>query len=204
EHRTDQGGHLIAGARPLRSHRLQRRLRPDEFKFSLYRRFLERPDELRHRGQRRLAVLSRRILQRPLLGSRPRLLRKFLRRQRPGRRRQLLPVYRADVTPDLSAKAHEFMRYALLAAMSLLPAVVAAQPTNNGSGPKKRDAVYAFYAAKPGYPYIARINHMEGSGVFLVDIRANGRVQSVEMVQSTGHPELDSRQSPLFRSGGFR
>lgn len=56
------------------------------------------------------------------------------------------------------------MRDALLSAMSLLPAVVVAQPTNNGSGPKKRDAVYAIYAAKPDYPYIALINHMEGSG----------------------------------------
>jgi TonB family protein len=96
------------------------------------------------------------------------------------------------------------MRYALLAAMSLLPAVVAAQPTNNGSGPKKRDAVYAFYAAKPDYPYIARINHMEGSGVFLVDIRADGRVQSVETVQSTGHPELDRSTITAFQKWRFQ
>ena len=33
--------------------------------FHYHRRFLERPDQLPHRGQRRLALLSRRILQGP-------------------------------------------------------------------------------------------------------------------------------------------
>src|SRR6266568_3658019 len=167
EYRTDQGGHSIAGARPLRSHRLQRRLRAVEPEFSLRRRLLERPDELHHRGLRHLAIPSRRILQRPALGPRPRLLRKFLRRQRPGRCRQLLSVHRADVTLISKPKRIDFMRNALPAAMSLLPAVIAAQSTNNRSGPKKLAAVYATYAAKPDYPYFARVHHMKGSGVFL-------------------------------------
>jgi hypothetical protein len=49
------------------------------------------------RSKRRVAILSRRLLQGALLGSRPRLLRKFLCRKRPRRCRQLLSVHRTDL-----------------------------------------------------------------------------------------------------------
>ena len=51
----------------------------------------------RHRRERRLAILSRRLLQGALLGSRPGLLRKLFCRKRPRRRRQLVSVHRADI-----------------------------------------------------------------------------------------------------------
>ena len=56
----------------------------------------------------------------------------------------------------------------------------------------------------PDYPYIARVHHMEGSGVFLVHSRADGRVRLVETVQSTGHPELDKSTITAFQKWRFQ
>src|SRR6266704_4243747 len=91
------GGDTPAGTRPLRSRRVRRSLRAHTLELPLHRRLLERSYQLSHRRKRCVAILSRRLLQRPVLGPRPRLLRKLLRRKGPRRRRQLLSVHRADV-----------------------------------------------------------------------------------------------------------
>src|SRR5947208_4366192 len=82
------------------------RLCPPLSQLPLSGRFLERPYQLRYCRQRRLAFLSRRILQGRLLGAGPRLLRELLHRSRPRRRRQLLPSHRANVRSIRSERRH--------------------------------------------------------------------------------------------------
>jgi TonB family protein len=96
------------------------------------------------------------------------------------------------------------MRNALVAALIVMAVAVSARSSNNSGGSTKLAAVYATYAAKPDYPYIARVHHMEGNGVFLVHIRADGRVRLVETVQSTGYPELDKSTITAFQKWRFQ
>jgi TonB family protein len=65
-------------------------------------------------------------------------------------------------------------------------------------------AAYAVYEPKPIYPYMLRSRHVEGAGAFLVHIRSNGSVQSVETLISTGHPELDDCARAAFLKWRFR
>ena len=67
-----------------------------------------------------------------------------------------------------------------------------------------KGVVYATHAVKPNYPYFARSRHMVGTGVFLIHIRADGTVQSVKTMQSTGHPELDDSARSAFLQWRFR
>jgi TonB family protein len=96
------------------------------------------------------------------------------------------------------------MRNAILATLSFITAVATAHSTSNSSGSAKEAAVYATYTAKPDYPYMARVHHMEGSGVFLGHIRADGSVRLVETVQTTGHVELDNSTIAAFQKWRFR
>ncbi len=64
--------------------------------------------------------------------------------------------------------------------------------------------VYAIFAVHPDYTSFARTHGMEGSGVFQLHIRAEGTVSSVEMVQSTGHPELDQSAAVAFSKWRFQ
>lgn len=49
----------------------------------------------------------------------------------------------------------------------------------------------AIYAPEPIYPYRARIQRLEGRGVFGLLLRRNGTVSGVAVLRSTGVEELD-------------
>jgi TonB family protein len=72
------------------------------------------------------------------------------------------------------------------------------------TGSPRGAVVYATYAAKPDYPYLARVHHAEGSGVFAVHITAEGKVSAVDAVQSTGNAPLDNSAITSFRKWRFR
>jgi TonB family protein len=72
------------------------------------------------------------------------------------------------------------------------------------TGAPRGATVYATYAAKPDYPYVARVHHIEGSGVFTVHIGPDGKVQNVDTTQSTGNKDLDLACWTALRKWRFR
>src|SRR6266496_2053603 len=88
--------------------------------------------------------------------------------------------------------------------MSLLPAVSRRSQQTTGAARKRSLRCMPAMQQNPDYPYIARVHQMEGSGVFLVHSRADGRVRLVETVQSTGHPELDKSTITAFQKWRFQ
>jgi protein TonB len=49
----------------------------------------------------------------------------------------------------------------------------------------------AIYAPEPIYPYKARLQRLEGRGLFALLLRPNGTVSGVAVLRSTGFKELD-------------
>lgn len=49
----------------------------------------------------------------------------------------------------------------------------------------------AIYAPEPIYPYKARLQRLEGRGLFALLLRPNGTVSGVAVLRSTGAKELD-------------
>src|SRR5260370_6943705 len=49
---------------------------------------------------------------------------------------------------------------------------------------------YALYCPKPEYPIDLHERRIGGSGTFLLPLRRDGTVESVETLLSTGHPQL--------------
>jgi TonB family protein len=72
------------------------------------------------------------------------------------------------------------------------------------AAPSSQPAIYAPFAPPPDYPYMARLHHIEGSGVFLVHIRPDGKVSSVDVAQSSGSKVLDSAALMALRKWRFR
>jgi TonB family protein len=67
-----------------------------------------------------------------------------------------------------------------------------------------RDAI-AIYKPALDYPAIARLRHVTGSGVAIVEIDAKtGTVIGARMNPSTGHPDLDSAALNSFRKWRFK
>ena len=62
----------------------------------------------------------------------------------------------------------------------------------------------AIYAPKPDYTLAARARRLQGEGIFLLQLRADGTVKSVEVFKSTGHSELDESVVIAFRRWRFR
>jgi len=62
---------------------------------------------------------------------------------------------------------------------------------------------YAVFAPPPKYPGEAKARHFPGSGLFALHIRANGRVERVDTIQSIGHPILDDAATTAFRQWRF-
>lgn len=56
------------------------------------------------------------------------------------------------------------------------------------AAPRKEDLIYA---PRPEYPYQARLHFTQGRGSFILHVRPNGTVASVEIEGSTGAPLLD-------------
>src|SRR5881275_2078244 len=65
---------------------------------------------------------------------------------------------------------------------------IAASGNSQASEPREKKAIYA---PSPEYPLGARQRHWTGAGVFLCNLRPDGIVSSVKILQSTGHEILD-------------
>jgi TonB family protein len=63
---------------------------------------------------------------------------------------------------------------------------------------------YAISFPKPQYPYDLRSRRIGGKGVFLLHIRRDGTVESVETLISAGHIELDDVTENAFIKWRFR
>ena len=59
------------------------------------------------------------------------------------------------------------------------------------------------YAPLPQYPPLALARHAEGSGMFLLHLRSDGIVERVDIVQSTGHRDLDEACLTVYRQWRF-
>src|SRR5437588_12996566 len=63
---------------------------------------------------------------------------------------------------------------------------------------------YALYCLKPEYPINLRGRRIGGSGKFLLRLRRDGTVESVETLTSTRHTELDNIAKSAFIKWRFR
>ena len=61
----------------------------------------------------------------------------------------------------------------------------------NSQPSEPREKHKAIYAPPPEYPLGARQRHWTGKGLFLCNLRPDGTVSSVKILQSTGHEILD-------------
>src|SRR5437763_11281367 len=75
----------------------------------------------------------------------------------------------------------------VIALVILLTTLVSA----NSQASELRDKHRTIYAPPPEYPLSARQRHWTGAGVFLCNLRPDGTVSSVNILQSTGHEILD-------------
>jgi TonB family protein len=63
---------------------------------------------------------------------------------------------------------------------------------------------FTTYAPFPDYPRSARARHLQGSGMYLLHLRRDGTVERVDVVQSTGHGELDKACISAYKHWRFR
>src|SRR5438874_4241994 len=63
---------------------------------------------------------------------------------------------------------------------------------------------YALYCPKPEYPINLRERRVGGSGTFLLHLRRDGTVESVETLTSTRHAKLDTIAKSAFIKWRFR
>jgi TonB family protein len=85
-----------------------------------------------------------------------------------------------------------------------LSALASARAQSVTTGAPRGGVVYATYVIKPEYPVLAKVRHMQGSGVFQLHIRADGTVSAVDPIQSTGYFELDEVSMGAFSKWRFR
>jgi TonB family protein len=81
-------------------------------------------------------------------------------------------------------------------ALVILPQAVECEIAVKGSGP-------VLIKVLPDYPYAARDKHLEGSGLYRLNIKPDGTVSSVTVVKSTGHVILDQAAIHAFRQWRF-
>jgi TonB family protein len=62
----------------------------------------------------------------------------------------------------------------------------------------------AVYAPAPEYPITARRHGWTGSGIFVCNLRPDGTVASVDVLQGTGHDILDQAGIATFRRWRFQ
>ena len=63
---------------------------------------------------------------------------------------------------------------------------------------------FTTFAPLPGYPPGAEARHLEGNGMFLLHVRSDGSVSRVDIVQSTGHRQLDEVCISVYGLWRFR
>jgi TonB family protein len=100
------------------------------------------------------------------------------------------------------------MRYVTFAvAFLLLVEVSTAQKPGEGivvTDGKGNVIAHAISFQKPDYPRSARAARIEGKGNFLLRLRRDGTVSSVETVTTTGHVELDTAAKNAFIKWRFK
>jgi TonB family protein len=101
------------------------------------------------------------------------------------------------------------MRHALLVILVVASITTASgRPSNYfyrvsaAGAPLKEEP--ALYAKRPEYPVQARRQHLTGSGLFALHIRADGSIARVEVLKSIGHAILDQAAVAAFREWRFR
>jgi len=82
--------------------------------------------------------------------------------------------------------------------------LLSAAARGNSQTDAKKAKHYALYAPRPQYPLEARKHHWTGSGLFVCNIRSNGTVASVDVLQSTGYQMLDQAAITAFRQWRFQ
>jgi protein TonB len=124
--------------------------------------------------------------------------------------------FNADETLNNADKAARSAAAATKPAGTVQQAVVPTAPEESEGGPKDAGegvvmAAGVIKGAKPDYPLTARKQGLEGIVKLRVTVAADGRVTSVTVVQSSGHPILDNaarngvsrwRFSPARRANG--
>ena len=87
--------------------------------------------------------------------------------------------------------------------MGLIPIVVVAQSASLRSEPvPSGDLVVS--APRPDYPLASRRLHHTGSGLYLLRVGSNGTVETVEVLKSTGHPDLDRAAIEAYSRWRFK
>jgi TonB family protein len=85
----------------------------------------------------------------------------------------------------------------LAIALAILPQTAKPEKAVNGEGP-------VMVKVYPDYPYAARDQHLEGSGLYRLNINPDGTVSSVIVLKSTGHSLLDHAAIHAFQQWRFR
>ena len=68
----------------------------------------------------------------------------------------------------------------------------------------KDNVTEVIHMERPAYPFERIKSHIEGTGFFLLHVRADGSVESVDTVRSTGDPTLDGSAKAALLSWLFR
>jgi len=82
-------------------------------------------------------------------------------------------------------------------AVAMLPQAARCQIAVKGRGP-------VLIKVLPAYPYAARDQQLEGSGLYRLNIKPDGTVASVTVLKSTGHRLLDGAAVDAFRQWRFK
>jgi TonB family protein len=85
----------------------------------------------------------------------------------------------------------------LAIALVILPQAAKCEKAVKGQGP-------VLVKVLPDYPYAARDQHLEGSGVYRLNIKPDGTVSLVTVLKSTGHILLDQAAIHAFGQWHFR
>jgi TonB family protein len=81
--------------------------------------------------------------------------------------------------------------------LAILPQAGRCQVAVKGSGP-------VLVKVLPAYPYAARDQHLEGSGLYRLNVKPDGTVASVAVLKSSGHRILDEAAVDAFRQWRFK
>jgi protein TonB len=85
----------------------------------------------------------------------------------------------------------------LAIALCILPQTAICEKEVKGQGP-------ILVQVLPDYPYAARDQRLEGSGLYRLHIKPDGSVSSVTVLKSTGHVLLDRAAIHAYRQWRFR
>jgi TonB family protein len=85
----------------------------------------------------------------------------------------------------------------LATALITLPQLAKCEKAIKGQGP-------ILVQVLPDYPYEARDQRLEGSGLYRLHIKADGTVSTVTILKSTGHGLLDRAAIHAYRQWRFK